>query len=145
MELLQINDNNFDELQNYIKSFDLTNHLDFYKLEDKNEYYCMIKKIATETNSISLLMKENDFVVGFMIGEVESDELLKSKVAVVKYSLYDDLSCYEKLLEKFQSLAKNNNCEYVSVCTPNFQKDALNLLKTTGFSSHKVELEKELI
>ena len=145
MEILQINEININKLDNYVLNINLKEYLDFYKLRDNSEYLEMIKKNIMSQNSISLVAIENNNVVGFMIGGIFDDDELKSKVAKVKYVTYENSSNYESLLNKFEQIAKLKGCEYISVCTPEFQREELNLLNSNGFSNYKVELEKELI
>ena len=145
MEILQFNEIDMNKFDNYILSIDLKNHLDFYKLSDNSKYLEILKKIIFEKESISLIAVENDFIIGFMIGEIEFSDELSSKIAKVKYTIYENSSNYEMLLNRFEQIAKEKNCEYVSVCTPYFQKDTLDFLSSTGFSNYKIELEKELV
>ncbi len=106
MEILQINENNITKLDNYILNKDLKEYLEFYKLKDNSEYLEMIKKCISSQNSISLFGTENNSVIGLVIGEVFDDTELKSKVAKVKYVIYENSSNYETLLNKFEQIAK---------------------------------------
>lgn len=145
MEILQFSEIDMDNFDNYVLNSDLKEYLDFYKLSDNSKYLELVKKIILKKESISLVGIENDSIIGFMVGEIEFDDDLSSKVAKVKYIIYNNPSNYEMLLKRFEQISKERNCEYVSVCTPDFKKDTLHFLSSTGFSNYKVELEKKLI
>lgn len=145
MEILQFSEIDMDNFDNYVLNSDLKEYLDFYKLSDNSKYLELVKKIILKKESISLVGIENDSIIGFMVGEIEFNDDLSSKVAKVKYTIYNNPSNYEMLLKRFEQISKERNCEYVSVCTPDFQKDTLHFLSSTGFSNYKVELEKKLI
>lgn len=145
MDILQISENNIDKLSSYVLNKDISEYLKFYELEDNSKYFEMLKNYISNQNSISLLVTKNNVVCGFLIGKVILDKTLEANVATVEHTLYDELSCYELMLNEFQQIAKGKNCEYMSVCAPEFQKDALSILDSTGFKKYKVELEKQLI
>ena len=105
----------------------------------------MIKKCILNKYSISLLGIENNTIVGFIIGESLYDEKLKAKIAKVEYTVYENMLCYESLLNKFQQVAKEKECKYIKVCTPEFQKEVLTILDLNNFNTYKIKLEKELI
>ena len=145
MEILPINKINIAELNNYILSKNIKEYLDFYKFEENCEYFEMIKKCILNKYSISLLGIENNTIVGFIIGESLYDEKLKAKIAKVEYTVYENMLCYESLLNKFQQVAKEKECKYIKVCTPEFQKEVITILDLNNFNTYKIKLEKELI
>ena len=88
---------------------------------------------------------ENNNVVGFIVGEIVDNELLKVKIAKVVSTIFENSYYYQLLLNKFERIAKKMKCEYISICIPKFQKETLNILNSNDFSKYKVEFEKKLV